>query len=166
MTRRGIVLLRHAKAEQPDQMADTERGLTPRGHSDAAHAGRWLASQELWPELVVCSPARRTRQTWHEVSAAGPQVPTRFEPLLYGGTARDLMTLVRSLDADVSRVLVVGHNPTISYFSALLDPAGASDSGLRTCGIAVHEFTGDWSGCGPEAAPSTNAYTARGANAG
>lgn len=76
------------------------------------------------------------------------------------------MTLVRSLDADVSRVLVVGHNPTISYFSALLDPAGASDSGLRTCGIAVHEFTGDWSGCGPEAAPSTNAYTARGANAG
>ncbi|MDG4773962.1 histidine phosphatase family protein [Solwaraspora sp. WMMD792] len=163
MTRRSIVLLRHAKAEQPEQMADEQRGLTPHGHSDAAHAGQWLAEHQLWPQLVLCSPARRTRQTWQEVSAAGPPAPARFEPLLYGGTAVDLLGLVRQLDDSVSRVLIVGHNPTVSYASALLDPVGASDSGLRTCGIAVHEFTGDWTACGPQTAPATHTYTARAA---
>lgn len=166
MNRRTIVLLRHAKAEQHDEMADTERGLTPRGHSDAAHVGDWLASRDLWPDIVICSPARRTRQTWHEVSAAGPQVPAQFEPLLYGGTAHDLLALVRQVDTGAHRLLVIGHNPTISYFSALLDPAGASDEGLRTCGVAVHEFSGDWAECAPEAAPLIDAYTARAASAG
>ncbi|MFY1635256.1 SixA phosphatase family protein [Solwaraspora sp. WMMB335] len=163
MTQRTIVLLRHAKAEQPDRVADDERGLTPRGHSDAAHAGRWLAASGAWPELVICSPARRTRQTWQEVSAAGGQVPARFEPVLYGGTAGDLLDLVQRLDDQVNRVLVVGHNPTISYFSALLDPVNASDSGLQTCGIAVHRYAGTWTGCVPEVAPLVSAYTARAA---
>ncbi|MDG4762936.1 histidine phosphatase family protein [Solwaraspora sp. WMMD406] len=164
MTRRTIVLLRHAKAEPPDALGDLERGLTPRGHSDAAHAGDWLAGQGLWPELVICSPAKRTRQTWREASAAGDEVPAIFEPSLYGGTADDLQTIVRRLDDTVRSVLIVGHNPTISHFSAILDPAGADDTGLRTCGVAIHQLAGPWTDCGPESAPIVDSYTARAAS--
>lgn len=161
--RRTIVLLRHAKAEQPAALGDMERGLTPRGHSDAAHAGDWLAGQGVWPELVICSPSKRTRQTWREASAAGHDVPAVFEPLLYGGTADDLAGVVRQIDDAVRSVLIVGHNPTISHFSALLDPVGAADTGLRTCGVAIHQLPGPWAGCAPGSAPLVDSYTARAA---
>ncbi|MFY1696935.1 SixA phosphatase family protein [Solwaraspora sp. WMMA2101] len=166
MPRRTIVLLRHAKAEQPEQMSDSARGLTPRGHSDAAYAGRWLAEHDHWPQVVVCSPARRTRQTWQEASSAGPAPSVSYEPSLYAGSPGDLLAVVRQLDARHERLLIVGHNPTISNFSALLDPQGIDDTGLRTCGLAVHEFTGDWSQCRPETAALVTAYTARAASVG
>ena len=85
MTVRTLVLLRHAKADNPFGMADADRPLTERGLRDARAAGRWLAQQAL-PELVLCSPARRTRQTWQAVAEqlpaqAVPQV--RYEPTIY-----------------------------------------------------------------------------------
>ncbi|XTZ13535.1 SixA phosphatase family protein [Micromonospora echinospora] len=63
-TARTLVLLRHGKAERPEGITDRERALTERGHADAAAAGAWLARHGFLPDVVVCSPARRTRQTW------------------------------------------------------------------------------------------------------
>src|SRR5687768_6379666 len=92
MTARTLVLLRHAKAETPGDQMDVERALTERGQADARAAGAWLAAQNLPPELVFCSPATRTRQTWHGVAmalaeaapeAAAPEV--RYENGLYYG---------------------------------------------------------------------------------
>ena len=90
---RTLVLLRHAKAEAAgsDAPDDAERPLTARGHADAAAAGAWLARHGLLPDVVICSPARRTRQTWHGVALgmtgsppeggpAGPRPAVRYEP--------------------------------------------------------------------------------------
>jgi phosphohistidine phosphatase len=42
-------------------------------------------------------------------------------------------------------IMIVGHNPSVSQLSELLDPACEADSdGLRTCGIAIHEVATDW----------------------
>jgi phosphohistidine phosphatase len=65
---RTLVILRHAKAANPQGVADPDRPLSQRGHADAAAAGVWLARRGLQPDLVVCSPALRTRQTWHGVA--------------------------------------------------------------------------------------------------
>ena len=64
MSERTLVILRHAKAERPAELADADRPLTQRGHADAAAAGAWLAARGYRPDLVLCSPAKRTRQTW------------------------------------------------------------------------------------------------------
>src|SRR5262249_13960879 len=69
-TSRTLVILRHAKAEAPNRAADLERSLTERGHADAGAAGAWLVARGYLPNLVICSPARRTRQTWHGVAVA------------------------------------------------------------------------------------------------
>ena len=186
MTDRSIVLVRHAKAEPPDGTPDVDRKLTPRGHADAAAAGAWLAYGGRLPELVICSPAKRTRQTWHEVAlgmAAPPALPegavapgrsetvsgadlkgpiVRYETIVYEGDADDLLELVRSIEPEVTLALLVGHNPSISLLSNLLDPVHADPEGLKTSGIVVHHVPDGWSEISPGEAPVEEWYTARG----
>jgi phosphohistidine phosphatase len=155
--------LRHAKAERPDGLADSDRSLTDRGHADAGAAGAWLLARGHVPDLVLCSPARRTRQTWHSVAiaigdAGSPTV--RYERELYDGGADEILHLIAAAAKEGRSILVVGHNPTISQLSALLDTEGQADSdGLRTSGIAVHELPEDWQEGTP--APLRATYTAR-----
>src|SRR5947199_719058 len=92
---RTLVILRHAKAERPTGVADIDRPLTGRGHEDAAAAGAWLASRGYAPDLVLCSPAKRTRQTWHGVAMALAGAPeVRYEPALYAGAVDEALDLV------------------------------------------------------------------------
>jgi phosphohistidine phosphatase len=165
MTDRTLVLLRHAKAAHPEGVTDLQRALTPRGHADASAAGNWLAGKRLFPDVVLCSPARRTRETWHGVALAlgGEATNTTvvYDPGVYDADGGDdLLELVTATDAAVTTLLVIGHNPTLSALSAQLDPA-APDEGLRTCGIAVHRVPGDWSALAPGAAALDAAHTAR-----
>jgi phosphohistidine phosphatase len=67
---RTLVLLRHAKADRPNGVPDVDRPLTERGHADSALAGAWLVKHGYVPDLVLASPSRRTRQTWHSVAVA------------------------------------------------------------------------------------------------
>jgi phosphohistidine phosphatase len=157
MTDRTLVLLRHAKSAHPEGAADETRPLTPRGHADAAAAGTWLAARHLIPDVVLCSPARRTRELGGD--ATGTTVV--YDPVVYeSGHGRALLDLVAATGPEITTLLLIGHNPTISMLSALLDPA-ADDEGLRTCGIAVHRVPGSWRDLGPNHAPVTAAHTAR-----
>ena len=165
MKDRTLVLLRHAKAAHPQGVPDTDRPLTPRGHADAGAAGAWLVAHALVPDLVLCSPSRRTRETWHAVAmslgAGATGVTCAYDPALYeAGSARNLLDLLTATDAAVRVLLVIGHNPTMSMLSALLDPAG-DDEGLRTSGVAVHAVPGDWADLAPGGAPVRSRHTAR-----
>jgi phosphohistidine phosphatase len=164
MTARSLVLLRHAKAENPAGVADDRRPLSARGHADAQAAGAWLATRHA-PDLVLCSPTKRTRQTWGAVAANLPGVEpvVKYERRIYLGGADDLLDMVREIEESMSSVLVIGHNPTLSQLAFDLDPEGGLDSdGLRTCGLSVHTVDGSWSDCGPRSAPVTATHTARG----
>src|SRR5260370_33551427 len=67
-TQRQLIIMRHAKAGELPGGPDIERALRPRGRRNAESAGAWLARRELVPDLVLCSEAKRARQTWHYVS--------------------------------------------------------------------------------------------------
>ena len=154
MTERTLVLLRHAKAETPGTKRDFDRRLTEKGEADADAAGAWLADEGLGPGLVLCSSAARTRQTWHGVAVAlaqaAPERPApevHYEDGLYEGGRTEVIDLLRAVPDDVGTVLVVGHNPTMSDVSILLDDeAGGDDQDQKTCGLAVHMSVGLWSG--------------------
>lgn len=160
---RHLVLLRHAQADDPPETADEDRPLSPGGVADARAAGDWLADRYP-PEVVLCSPARRTRETWQAVAAALPTGAelVRYERRLYPGTVEDMLVVVRHVESTVSTVLMIGHNPAISRFaSALPPPGGRPDEPLRTCGITVHTLDRPWSACAPAGAPIVGAHTAR-----
>jgi phosphohistidine phosphatase len=159
---RTLVILRHAKAANPVGATDMDRPLTHRGEADAVAAGAWLAEHGYRPDVVVCSPARRTRQTWHGVAQSLTAAPTvSYVERLYGAAVDDLARVVAELDDDAHTALLIGHNPAVSQLSAELDPA-ADDDRLSTSGIAVHTWDGEWSDCGPGTAKLTAAHTARG----
>ncbi|MEV6925457.1 histidine phosphatase family protein [Dactylosporangium sp. NPDC051485] len=158
MTVRTLILLRHAKAADPDDYAtDIERPLTARGHRDAAAAGVWLRKAGLRPDAALCSTAVRTRETLDELDLR--DVPVVYEHRIYVGPALDTLELVQQVDASVQTLLLVGHNPTLSDLSDSLAPR-ALDGGLATSGLAVHRFEGTWMDL--ETAPLTAQHTARG----
>ena len=166
-----LVLLRHAKAEPGDHRPDIERPLAERGRRDAAAAGAWLAAEGLRPDLVLCSPAVRTRQTWHgvavamaEADPAGGAPEVRYEAGLYDGGRTEVVDLLRAVPETVGTVLVIGHNPTVSDVSVLLRPDGRRTGGdvLPTSGLAVHRPAGPWSETQPGSAGLIRQHTARG----
>jgi phosphohistidine phosphatase len=162
VTTRTLVILRHAKAASPQELTDIDRPLTARGHADAAAAGAWLAQREYSPDLVLCSPARRARETWHGVAVAMRQAPeVRYDPKIYNASALELLHLVSDVEVDTATVLLVGHNPGLSQLSALLDPDGGEPGGLRTAGSAVHTSAATWIRWGPGEAALATTHTAR-----
>jgi phosphohistidine phosphatase len=174
---RRLILLRHAKAAWPD-VPDEQRPLADRGERDASEAGRVLRARGLRPQLVLCSTATRTRQTWQLAAAqldAAPQ--PRHTERVYQATVSDLLELVRQAPADVTELLLVGHNPGMQGLTltladrAVADPEARSgpvnSSLLRarvsfpTASIAVLAFAGPWSGLAPGAADLVELITPR-----
>jgi phosphohistidine phosphatase len=161
MATRTLVILRHAKAVAPDGTADVLRPLTHRGRTDASAAGRWLVDMGYLPDLVLCSPARRTRETWHGVAEQLTRAPrTEYLEALYGAALTELVGAVTEADPDASTLLLIGHNPGLSQLTALLDPT--TGSGLHTAGLAVHSAEDDWAEWGSGRAPVVASHTARG----
>ncbi len=159
---RTLVILRHAKAADPTRTPDVDRPLTPRGHADAAAAGGWLAAHGYAPEAVLCSPARRTRQTWQDVAHAFPAaVPVRYPKRLYGAGLADLLEVIGECDESAWSVLLVGHNPGVTDLAVHLDGGDGElrTRGLRTAGVAVYRWSGSWPDI--DAATLQGVHTAR-----
>src|SRR5262245_9969886 len=127
---RTLVIIRHAKADRPGGVADLDRPLTERGHADTGAAGAWLATRGYQPDVVICSPSKRTRQTWHGIAVAftGAQAVIRYEPAVYESGAGDILRVVKRLAPEFGLALLIGHNPAVSMLTALLDPQATRDS--------------------------------------
>jgi phosphohistidine phosphatase len=160
---RALALFRHAKSAWPD-VADHERPLARRGQRDAPVMGGWLRDAGLVPDRVLCSTARRARETWQLAQAGlGAAPPVTFEHGVYESDAAGLLALVRRVPAAVGTLLVIGHNPTIEDLALMLaagTPGEVSsapgdapgDAGtlermrvkFPTAAIAVLRFAGTW----------------------
>lgn len=137
-----LIVMRHAKAGELPGGPDFERALRPRGERDSAAAGRWLASRGLQPDLVLCSAARRTRQTWQRLSKElGGEPEVAAEPELYQADAEEVAEVVRQTSEQVRTVLYVGHNPAAADLVGLLT---GTEPDFPTAAIAVIALATDW----------------------
>lgn len=148
---RTLVIMRHAKAEQ-DGPSDALRRLSERGLLDAAAAGTWLAAQGFVPDAALVSAATRTEMTWQAASeAAGWDADLLLDEGLYDAGPETALDLVRQTDPAVRSLLVIGHNPTVSFVAQLLDDGEGDDEasnqmalGFPTSAVAVMTCTGAW----------------------
>jgi phosphohistidine phosphatase len=165
---RRLVLLRHAKSSWEHEQPDADRPLSGRGRRDAAEAGRWLAAHVGRPDLVLCSTAVRTRQTWARACEAEPDVlgtvPVRFEAAVYGAWSDTLLDLARELPDAVSTAVLVGHGPGLPDLAERLNQvSGDGPLGkFRTSGIATFAVFGPWAELGPGSAALTAYEVPRG----
>ncbi len=141
---RELILLRHAHAESaaPGQ-DDIDRPLSRQGQAEAELAGRWLKTENLVPDLVLCSPARRTRETLEQVLQVIGYVDQRPEQRIYEATPGNLIQ-VADEHRDVGRVLLVGHNPGLEQVAALMSSGQSGDfRGMPAGSIAVLRLPAD-----------------------
>src|SRR5262252_3699243 len=117
---RTLVLFRHAKSAWPD-VADHDRPLARRGIRAAPGMGRWLREAGLLPGQVLCSTARRARETWQFTQAGlAASPPVTFDVRIYEAAAADLLVLIRQAAPATDTLLLIGHNPAIEGLALLL----------------------------------------------
>ena len=128
----NLMLLRHAKSSWAETgQADLDRPLNERGKRSAAAVGRYMASNGLVPQLVLCSPATRARETWTLAAAelkASPAVLVAAEIYDFGD-GKALMECLRHKVGAAQSVLLVGHNPSIAGLAKTLIGTAATNFG-------------------------------------
>jgi len=149
-----LSLLRHAKSSWKNPtLPDRDRPLASRGVTDAPLMGRAMAERGIDPELVLCSSARRTRDT---LALVLPELRVEpkvvYEDALYHASPAEMLKMMREIQPGASRVMLVGHNPELQAFAQ--DLIGSGSSHLRdrlsekypTAGLTVINFaSGLWS---------------------
>ncbi|MBL8884525.1 MAG: histidine phosphatase family protein [Hyphomicrobium sp.] len=145
-----LAILRHAKSEW-DAPADDDfdRPLNPRGLMAAPLAGEMIAALGLKPSLILCSSAKRTRETL-DVAMPEMKLPSHTEIVtddkLYLASFMTLIEVLRETRDVHKCVLIIGHNPGLHEFAVAL--AGSGDTGpltamqdrFPTAALAVLEF--------------------------
>ena len=146
-----VLFLRHAKANWPEPgMRDFDRPLAPRGMTDAGDIGAIMRAGGYHPDRVICSAARRTRETLRQIAGQLQISSDRqtFTDDLYDSDAGRYLESVRSAGDGVETVLVIGHNPMIEDIASALAAGGDEnamqrlDRGFPTSGLAVIKIDG------------------------
>jgi len=148
---RRLLLFRHAKAERAEPgRNDLARALTADGRDDAALIGAYMGRHGFRPDLVVVSPATRTRQTRDAAAAALRPAPAAvFNDRIYDATAQTLLNALKDTPDVTQTLLVIGHNPGLHELALMLVATGDIDTRERlgekfpTAGLAILEFALD-----------------------
>ncbi|MFK7872112.1 MAG: histidine phosphatase family protein [Oligoflexales bacterium] len=115
-----LVLLRHGEAASTvPGYRDYDRNLTKTGCEQAKKVSSFLAGFSLPPLYAYVSSACRTQETYGYLSVNLVH-NTLSSKRLYEGTVEDVRELLLDTPDAEQAVLVVGHNPTISWFAELL----------------------------------------------
>ena len=126
-----LYLLRHAKSSWKDtSLPDHDRPLTGRGRRAAKAIARHMRDNGIEPELVLCSTARRARETLDRIEPALGTGEVQLEPDLYAASAPALLERLRSVPDSVESVMVIGHNPGLQELGLELARTGPAASDL------------------------------------
>jgi phosphohistidine phosphatase len=153
-----LFVLRHAKSSWDDPgLDDHDRPLAPRGRRATKLIAEHLDSHDYHPELILCSTARRTRETLDGIGLTGYK---QVEPELYGASAGGVLERLRRVPNETASTMLIGHNPAMQIL--VLRLAGAHDPvdpdlaevqhKFPTGALAVLKFECAWSDLAPRCA--------------
>lgn len=138
-----LLILRHGKAAPEEGGGDAKRPLTERGKHEAEVMGQLLQREQLLPDRILSSSARRARETAQLAAAAAGFVGAIDElDELYLAEPEGYITAVRRDAPDAQRVLLVGHNPSLEALALILtgDPVSLPPGGLVVCSVPIASF--------------------------
>lgn len=149
-----LLLLRHAKSSWDDpDVVDFDRPLNIRGRASAPIMGRHMADHRLIPDRVLCSSARRTRET---LAGLLPHLSADLEIQLtrsiYAASEATYLPYLRRSGGEAKTLLLIGHNPAMQETALALighgNPALIEQikEKFPTAGLAVIDLpSDDWS---------------------
>lgn len=161
MFSRRLILMRHATAGSSGNGRDIDRPLATSGIEEATRVGVRLAGQGFRPNHVLCSPARRCRESWAQLAltiapdepGSAAEVEVEIDPLLYNASAEGIVGAIEGVvepPATPFILLVIAHNPGISQLAYALgrgdpDQEGRLRPGFAPAATAIFEIHGPWS---------------------
>lgn len=124
---RTIILLRHAKSSWSDPtLADIDRPLAPRGERASRSIAEYIRRKKIHPDLVLCSPSLRTRQTLGAIEPSlGKRSTVEVVPALYAASETELLEQLQALPHSIGSVMLIGHNPGLHDLARVLASRGA-----------------------------------------
>ena len=143
-----LSLLRHAKSSwDDDSLEDFDRPLAERGIEAAPRMAEFMKRKGLLPDLVLCSAAKRTRETLDlvlPILGGAPEIV--HERKLYLASPAVMLAKLRKVKEGIAHVLMIGHNP--SHHALALDLVGKGKAAditalaekFPTAGLAVIDF--------------------------
>jgi len=146
---RQLYLLRHANAEPWSPLGnDFSRSLSSSGTRHAQLVSGWAQETLPPPDTVLCSPAKRTRETLAPLLSRWPKLlaNTDYVDSMYGASLNMLLILAEDAFSYSERLLMVGHNPGVQYLlmNILQNSRAAGTQKMATGTLAVIEFPGDF----------------------
>lgn len=143
---KSLFLVRHARALRKNPgSVDFDRQLSEEGVKDAHWLGGVFKAKGIEPDLVISSTAPRALKTAKIICETIHYTPglIREEDLLYEAGIEDLLNLIQNLNDEAERVLIVGHNPTLSIAAMYLTRYGLGNlapGGLFCCEFRVESW--------------------------
>jgi phosphohistidine phosphatase len=141
-----LFLIRHAKSDWSNPLLkDFDRGLNARGLKDAPFMGKLLKGRNIIPDLIISSPALRTKLTIEILlKEMTLEQEIIYDESIYEAPFLNLKKVVDMIDDQFNIVYLVGHNPGLCDFANYL--CNESFENIPTCGIVELDFnTNFWS---------------------
>jgi phosphohistidine phosphatase len=134
-----LCLLRHGQAGRRIDLQDYDRPLSAGGVEAAGEIAAILRGADLLPDLVLCSGAKRARQTWEVVDAQftaeeADGLTLELREDLYLASETRLLIALRKLPDAASAVLVIAHNPGLHRLARELAGPGSRAEALARLG--------------------------------
>ncbi|PQJ10881.1 phosphohistidine phosphatase [Flavipsychrobacter stenotrophus] len=139
---RTLVMIRHAKSSWANPLqSDFDRPLNERGKREAPEMAEKLKEAGIMPDLIICSTAKRTRQTAKRISEVlGYDLANiRWEEKLYHCIPSVFEELLYEVSDKVKTVFIIAHNPGITEFVNQLSPDFSTDN-MPPCGMVATRF--------------------------
>lgn len=114
-----LLLIRHAEAIEPNiALKDIDRPLTEHGANMASRLGSFLKEEKIYPDLFLCSSALRATDTANYIAEQLPYNASeiKVDEELYNISVGRLLNYIQGIDNQYKTVLIIGHNPALSYF--------------------------------------------------
>jgi phosphohistidine phosphatase len=136
-----LIIVRHGKSSwaYPD-LEDFYRPLKPRGINDAFAIGEELLQQDVFPDLILSSPAIRAMNTAIIIARKldFPLQRIRANEGIYEASTYQLLQLIGNVENTIETLMIFGHNP--SFTSLINQLQSESLYNLPTCGVFAIEL--------------------------
>ncbi len=143
----SLALLRHAKSSwDATDIEDFYRPLNQRGQTAAPLMGAALKELSFTPDLILCSSAKRTRETLALIMPFVKGAEVTFDEQLYLTSQETLLGRLKATPVGTKKVLMIGHNPGMHGLALFLTGTGDVKSISRledrfpTAALAVFSF--------------------------
>jgi phosphohistidine phosphatase len=136
-----LIIIRHGKSSwaYPD-LEDFYRPLKPRGINDAFAIGEDLVRRDIFPDLILSSPAIRAMNTAIIIARKldFPLQRIRANESIYEASTYHLFNLISNVEDSTDTLMVFGHNPSFTSLVNQLQDEPLYN--LPTCGVFAIEL--------------------------